>query len=405
MLDRRNRDQDAVATVRRAADERFRAAFDQAGIAMGIVPLQGASAGRLIAVNGAYAKLLGFEPDELLGRNAEGWTHAEDLRESLDDPLAAVAAGTADRVQYEARFIDRDGRIVWASVTAAGFCDEDGVKSAIVQVVDISERKGFEARLQYQADHDPLTGAFNRRRFDEELHGALARARRYGNQGALLALDLDGFKFVNDSLGHGAGDELVVRLCQTIREALRDSDVLARTGGDEFAVLLPEADEDTGMTVALRLLDAIRQRGTIVRGNVCAQVTTSVGVTTFDGLDGTTAEDLLVEADIAMYEAKAAGKDRARAYRRESARRAQIATRQGWLTRLRDAIAGEQLILFAQPIVALCAPNNNRFELLVRMPGEDDSPACLRRTGDRADLVGEPVAADAQRHRRRARAA
>ncbi|MGA2927329.1 MAG: diguanylate cyclase [Solirubrobacteraceae bacterium] len=285
--------------IRRAADERFRAAFDEAGVRMAIMPLEGDRAGRLIAVNSAYATMLGRDVDELIGANAESWTHPDDLPDGLGDPFSELAAGLVERAEFETRFIHRDGSIVWVSVTAASFCDEDGERAAVVQVIDVSERKRFEARLQHQAEHDPLTGLFNRRRLDEELEHALARARRYGSRRALLLLDLDGFKFVNDSLGHGAGDELVVRLADTIRGALREVDVVARTGGDEFAVLLPETDEQQALLVARRLLEAIRRQGTILRAGVRAQVTTSIGITTFDGREPTTAEDLLVEADIA----------------------------------------------------------------------------------------------------------
>jgi diguanylate cyclase (GGDEF)-like protein len=154
--------------------------------------------------------------------------------------------------------VDRDGHVVWADVTAASFCDENGVRAAIVQVLDVSDRKSLEAQLQHLSDHDALSGLYNRRRFEAELERELARARRYSGGGALLALDLDGFKFVNESLGHAAGDELVTRLARTLQGSLRESDIVARTGGDEFAVLLPEADEEAAMMVAEKLLAEIR---------------------------------------------------------------------------------------------------------------------------------------------------
>jgi diguanylate cyclase (GGDEF)-like protein/PAS domain S-box-containing protein len=360
-----------VDHVRRASDDRFRAAFNEAGSGMAIMPLEGENAGRLVSVNSAYARMLGREADEMIGGNAESWTHPEDLPEGLDDRLAELAAGDVQRTEFEARYLHHDGQVVWADVTAASFCDENGIRSAIVQVLDVSDRKNFEDQLQHLADHDALSDLYNRRRFDAELERELARAKRYDGRGALLALDLDGFKFVNDSLGHAAGDELVTRVGKTLLAALRETDVLARTGGDEFAVLLPEADEAGAMLVAEKLLEEIRRHGTIMRRSGRAQVTTSIGITTFEGSEPMTGEDLLVEADIAMYDAKGAGKDRVSVYRRNEHHRAQINERQDWLRRLRHAVNHDELVLFAQPITPIGAPRVPQFELLLRMGGAD----------------------------------
>jgi diguanylate cyclase (GGDEF)-like protein/PAS domain S-box-containing protein len=360
-----------VDHVRRASDDRFRAAFDEAGSGMAIMPLEGEDAGRLVSVNSAYARMLGREAGEMVGGNAERWTHPEDLPEGLDDRLAELAAGDVQRTEFEARYLHHDGQIVWADVTAASFCDENGVRSAIVQVLDVSERKNVEDQLQHLADHDALSDLYNRRRFDAELERELARAKRYDGRGALLALDLDGFKFVNDSLGHAAGDELVTRVGRALLAALRETDILARTGGDEFAVLLPEADEAGAMLVAQKLLEEIRNHGTIVRRSAHAQVTTSIGITTFQGSEPTTGEDLLVEADIAMYDAKGAGKDRVSIYRRDEQHRAQINERQDWLRRLRHAVNHDELVLFAQPITPIGPLRAPQFELLLRMGGAD----------------------------------
>jgi diguanylate cyclase (GGDEF)-like protein/PAS domain S-box-containing protein len=356
---------------RQAAEDRFRAAFDQAGVAMAIVVLEGADAGRLVEANLAFGRMLGRELSELVGANLEKWTHPDDLPDGVGDPLTVLARGQLERVEFEQRYLHSEGHVVDALATAASYLDEDARAVAIIQILDISERKRFEGQLEYLADHDTLTGLFNRRRFAEELDRELSRARRHRGRGAVLALDLDGFKFVNDSLGHAAGDELVASLAATMRSTLRDSDIVARTGGDEFAVILPEADEQAALLAGERLLSAIRRDGTMLRGNRHAQVTTSLGVTVFDGADQLLADELIVEADIAMYDAKAGGKNRVCVYDRGERRRERIDARRGWMDRLQRAIEEQLFVLHAQPIVPVCTKGVSRFELLLRLPDDD----------------------------------
>jgi diguanylate cyclase (GGDEF)-like protein/PAS domain S-box-containing protein len=377
---------------RRVSEDRFRAAFDQAGVGMAIVALEGAEAGRLVEANSAFGRMLGRETAELVGANLEKWTHADDLPDGVGDPLATLARGDLERVEFEQRYLHSDGHVLSALATAASYLDEDARRVAIIQVLDISERKRFEGQLAYLADHDMLTGLFNRRRFEQELDRELIRGRRYDGRGAVLALDLDGFKFVNDSLGHAAGDELVASLAGTMRRTLRDSDIVARTGGDEFAVILPESDEQAALLTAERLLSAISREGIMLRGTRHAQVTTSIGLTLFEGED-LPAEDLLVEADIAMYDAKSAGKNRVCVYNRDEQRRERITARQNWMQRLQQAIEEERFVLYAQPIVPVCSGGVPRFELLLRMPDEHGDlipPGAFLYYAERFDLI-QPI--------------
>ncbi len=172
---------------------------------------------------------------------------------------------------------------------------------------DIGERKRLEKQLIHIADHDPLTDLLGRKRFHKELERELAKAVRHKITGAVLFIDLDEFKFLNDRLGHRAGDEFLVSLAGLLRSRVRHSDVIARLGGDEFAILISYADRDAALTTANSLLEAIRQHSIILHGKPVG-LTASLGVALFPE-HATNAEDLLSCADLAMYQSKRNGRN------------------------------------------------------------------------------------------------
>ncbi|XAY03644.1 hypothetical protein DSM112329_00464 [Paraconexibacter sp. AEG42_29] len=378
--------------ARRAAEERFEVMFENAAVPMSVIALEGEDAGKVLDANPAYAELLGCDRDEIIGHGVATWMHPDDHESAYARPMRQLADGEVDRTRFERRYLHRDGHVVWTLVTNAAYTDAHGRRIAVGQILDISDRKHLEGRLQELADHDPLTGLFNRRRFQNELDGRLAHARRYGGTIAVLAIDLDGFKFVNDSLGHAVGDELVTRLGGVLRRSLRESDVVARTGGDEFAVILPGADEAGAREVASKLVIELRNAGKIVDRHRHANVTASIGITILGDGEQITAEDLLVEADIAMYDAKAAGKNGYAIHQRDEGRREQIQVRQDWLARLRDAVEHERFELFAQPIVPVCSNGLPRYELLLRLPdghGDLIPPGSFLYNAERFNLIGQ----------------
>ena len=166
----------------------------------------------------------------------------------------------------------------------------------------IAKQRAMQVELRFLADHDPLTGLFNRRRFQQRVEEQLRYAHRYGRAGAVLLVDLDSLKFVNDSFGHPVGDEAIRRVAEALEGCLRASDVAARLGGeDQFAVLLPQAGEDGAMEVAEHVLGAIKAGRE-------PSISACVGIALFDGPAGpSSVEDLFVAADVALYEAKATG--------------------------------------------------------------------------------------------------
>jgi diguanylate cyclase (GGDEF)-like protein len=171
----------------------------------------------------------------------------------------------------------------------------------------VTERRTAERELREQADHDPLTGLLNRRTFNQELAKWVAHAERYGDQGALLVIDVDRFKRVNDLLGHPKGDELLERIGRLIRERLRETDVVARWGGDEFAVVLPRADLHGALVVANGILEHVRSMPGPPGG---LPVTVSIGVCGFGPDTAPDAHRIFTRGDFAMYQAKHAGRDR-----------------------------------------------------------------------------------------------
>ena len=249
----------------------------------------------------------------------------------------------------------------------------------------------LEAELLYLAEHDPLTGLFNRSRFEEELTRQVAYATRYGAGGAVLVIDLDHFKFVNDTLGHPAGDAVIRAVGETLRSRLRDSDVAARLGGDVFAALLARADRNQALAVANSLLDRFRTEPVVVSDQEVV-VTSSIGVVPFDHDTGLGPDDLLVLGDQAMYEAKEAGRNRIAIRNGASAESDPRETRVPIVQRIRETVQRESFLVYAQPIVNLDSQQISQRELLLRLRGRNGeviAPGPFLAAAERFDLIKE----------------
>ena len=279
------------------AQRYFDAAFDHSPVGMALFNPDG----EYMRVNASLEALLGRTEEQLLGHRDQEYTHPED-RQSDIDAAWEVLDGDRNTHQTEKRFLRPDGSVRWVLAYLIFLRDDAGRPlSWVGQFLDITERREQEAALRHIADHDELTGLLNRRAFHQALEQHLARSRRYGAAGAILMLDLEGVKRVNDTLGHQAGDELIAGCGQTLSGRLRESDLLARLGGDEYAVLLPAGGRADAEVVADALVAAVRERG-------APRVTVSAGVAVIDAEAGS-ADDLLVSADRAMYSVKRRGGD------------------------------------------------------------------------------------------------
>jgi diguanylate cyclase (GGDEF)-like protein/PAS domain S-box-containing protein len=382
------RDVHARAEAERAqadAEARFRTAFEEAPIGMAIATIDG----RFLQVNRALCAFTGRQQEELEGTPLVRLMHPED-RDDEAHALGRLARGESGPLRGERRFLHAAGKIVWAAINATLVRDGAGVpQHVLLQVQDVTERRRYEAELHYLADHDPLTGLLNRRAFARELESHLERVRRYGPAGAALVLDLDHFKNINDTLGHGIGDELIVSLAEALRERLGERVALARLGGDELAVLMPDGDEADVAHAAEQILEAVRTQRVASPSGRLRSVSASIGVAGFDEA-GLCADDVLANADLAMYEAKDAGRDRAVTYR-PAAGSDRLDGRVSWPDVIRDGLDEDRFVLQAQPIMNLATGDTGQFELLLRLRdpfGELISPAAFLPAAERYDLIG-----------------
>ncbi|MGE5408566.1 MAG: diguanylate cyclase [Syntrophothermus sp.] len=269
---------------------------------------------RCLAVEGPRLEERGIWPREFVGRRLDEALGAIDAA-PLTAAMRSALAGAPTHLEYEARRSD-----AIYEVEVVPYERHGSVEGVFIVARDVTQRKRFERELKHLAEHDPLTGLLNRRRFETELPRHLARIARYGRGGALLLLDVDRLKAVNDTFGHARGDELILLVARILDRELRAGDLAARLGGDEFAVLLPEADGAEAEAVAAKLVDAVRERNLTANGAPSQPVTVSVGAVSLGDEAHLSADQLVAEADLAMYEAKAAGGDGFRVHRLEAQR-------------------------------------------------------------------------------------
>ncbi len=331
--------------------------FEQAPMGIAVSSLDGG----LIRVNAAYAKILGYRPEELVGKTLQEITHPDDWTD-CSTHMAAAVAGDVEAYTVEKRYVRADGHIVWASVGASCVRDRAGEPLYLIaQIEDITERHALRDKLAYAAVHDQLTGLPNRTMFMDRLERLIVRAERRGRHVALMFLDLDRFKLINDGLGHDAGDRLLQRVALRLQASLRAGDVLARFGGDEFTLLCEVASEEEAVEIARRL--GVAMDRPLTEANHEQFISLSVGIA-LSSSETTHPTALLRNADVAMYRAKDLGPARIALYSEDD----ELPTVEGLriTNELHRALERSEFVLHYQPIVDLHDLRLVGMEALVR---------------------------------------
>ena len=360
---------EAAARELRTAQERFSSAFANAPIGMALVSAAGDSPSRIEDANPALCALTGFVPEDLRGRDLiETLVHPAD-RLSVRQELELLVRGEQGALSAEHRYVRNGGTDVWVQTSVARLPGLPDASELVLQVQDITERKRYEGQLRYLADHDPLTGLYNRRRFVEELDRVALEAHRNGVSTAVLVLDIDHFKYINDTYGHTIGDEVLTGIARTLVGRTRDSDVLGRLGGDVFGIVLTHSSARDVEAVASALLTELRERDALMSNGQVVSVTASVGYRVIERGDGLSADELIVEADIAMYDAKDKGRNRVAVAGRDSIEPTRLRHRLAMSEQIRRALERDDgFVLYEQPIFSLARDEIDRTEILVRMP-------------------------------------
>ncbi|MGW1607231.1 putative bifunctional diguanylate cyclase/phosphodiesterase [Streptomyces eurythermus] len=351
------RAQGVVAQALHASEARFRAVFEGAAIGIGIADLRG----NVLQVNEALLRMFGLSEQTLRGRRVQDWVHPEDAPQ-IRRLYEELVRGEREHYHVEKAFNRPDGTVLWTNLTVSLLRDADGSPQyQLALMEDTTERRLLNLRLRYEATHDALTGLPNRTLFFERLEKALnaGEGQRFG----LCYLDLDGFKTINDSLGHAAGDRLLVEVADRLQScATAPGEMVARLGGDEFVALTTGPGTERGVDeLAERIMNAlvtpisIDGRDLLVRG--------SLGIV--EGPAGErTAAEVLRSADITMYRAKSAGGNRAELADPEADARA--ITRHGLTTALPTALERGEFFIEYQPLVHLGDGSVRGAEALVR---------------------------------------
>jgi len=343
----------------RESEERFFNAFQYAAIGMALVSLEG----QWLQVNQSVCKLLGYSEEELAGMTFQQVTHPDDLRADMDN-LNRLLAGEVPYYHMKKRYFHKQGLIVWIQLAVSLVRDAGGEPlHFIAQINDITENRRAEEQLLHDALHDHLTGLANRTLLANHIEIAFNRFLRHPKETfALIMADLDRFKNINDTLGHPVGDLVLLETAKRFRACIKNGDLVARLGGDEFAILIEDLEDDNTPTRIVEcLLQAMAEP--IAVNNILLESTVSLGVVVVTP-NHTSTDEIIRDADIALYRAKAAGRNSCQIFDQEMHNR--IRERMELEHELRRAVHRGEMLIYLQPIVSLVTGKISSFEALLR---------------------------------------
>ena len=320
------------------------------------------SSGHYVEVNDAFGRILGRPADHFIGRHFGEYTHPDDLPRDIE-LMQQLYRDELPFYQVQKRFLHREGDTIWARVTVSDMPVDEDPKGHhyVAQVEDVTEIRRARDLLERRALYDHLSGLANRTLLMDRLERALETHEPRAATVACIFLDVDHFKTVNDSLGHDAGDSFLVELARRVQGAVRTADTVARLGGDEFVVILEDVMSiESAAAVMHSITDAVRQPFTIGGHELAPTVSAGLAMAT----PGVTAESLIRNADMAMYSAKQAGRDRTELF--DASMREMAMTRLSIESELRTAIRDGELVVHYQPVVDLETREIVAFEALVR---------------------------------------
>jgi diguanylate cyclase (GGDEF)-like protein/PAS domain S-box-containing protein len=353
---------------------------------MSMISLMPESAGRYLRTNAAFAAMVGYSSQELAGMLMGELTHPEDV-EADTRRFETLVRGEVSSVGFDKRFRAKDGSTVYAWLTSSIALGLDGgPRYLITHAMDLTERRREQAELERMALTDGLTGLANRALLTDRLDLALARLQRVPDACALLMLDVDRFKLINDSLGHQLGDALLIEVAARLEAVCRADSTVARLGGDEFVVLVEGlGGPDDVHATAIRLLQALRRPYRLDGRDEPVVTTTSIGIAVASTPDRTH-QDLYREADLALYRAKDGGRDQYALF--DDDLRAQLEARVRAEALLRRALAEDLVVPYFQPLVDLTTGRIRAVEALARVVdptlgvvGPDDFVEAAEETG------------------------
>ncbi|MCW9024199.1 MAG: EAL domain-containing protein [Gammaproteobacteria bacterium] len=345
--------------------------------------------GRWTFLNNAVTRIYGYQPDEMIG---QPFTHFQ-APESIERDEEAIQnlQNGQELLNFETVHLDKEGERRHISFNAKPHMDDNGKLINIMGTArDITAQKAFEHELTYQAQHDALTGLHNRNYFMGEMERLLTRVARSGTECAMLYLDLDQFKYVNDTLGHAAGDRLLIECTGMLRNHIREGDLLARFGGDEFTVLLYNVDTNAAQRVAEHIRDLFEHYRYLEDGK-SFNITCSIGVSMITS-DSITAEDVLLHADLACNIAKTQGRNCVHLSTSDDKEKDGMAEDIGWATRVRDAYEQDRFGLVYQPIMSIADNTVQDYEVLLRMSlknGDVIMPGGFMPAAERFGLINQ----------------